>query len=110
MALPPRSVYHTWYSSPEWQAARRAQLDKQPFCQRCAARGERVKATVVNHKTPHKGDWRLFLDPLNHESVCKPCHDGLIQREETLGYRIGHDASGRPIDPSHPWNRSRRSS
>jgi 5-methylcytosine-specific restriction protein A len=109
MASVPRSVYHAWYSSPEWQAARRAQLDKAPFCERHAMRGEVVEADTVNHRTPHRGDWRLFIDPANHESVCKACHDGLIQREEARGYRIGCDADGRPIDESHPWNVARRS-
>lgn len=103
----PRAIYHQWYSRPEWQAARTKRLASVPYCERCMPRGETIKATVVNHRVPHKGDWRLFIDQSNHESVCKPCHDGLIQREETRGHRIGWDASGRPIDPDHPWNKAR---
>lgn len=59
---------------------------------------------MVNHRKPHKGDWSLFIDPDNHESVCKDHHDTLIQREEARGHVIGCDADGRPVDPSHPWN------
>jgi 5-methylcytosine-specific restriction protein A len=103
MTSVPRSVYHTWYSSPEWREARATQLAKAPTCERCASRGEIAKADTVNHRIPHKGDRRLFLEPSNHESVCKACHDGLIQREETRGYRIGCDGDGRPLDPAHPW-------
>jgi len=62
--------------------------------------------TVVNHRRPHRGDWALFIDPRNHESVCKPCHDSAIQREEKRGLScVGVDVTGRPTDPSHPWNR-----
>ena len=39
-------------------------------------------ATIVNHRTPHRGDWALFIDPANHESTCKPHHDRDIQAGE----------------------------
>ncbi|MBX3543592.1 HNH endonuclease [Chelatococcus sp.] len=71
-----------WYKTAAWQAARNAQLNSQPLCERCLPRDEIVPATVVNHRRAHQGDWSLFIDPKNHESVCKPCHDGEIQREE----------------------------
>lgn len=45
-----------------------------------------TEATVVNHRTPHRRDWALFIDPNNHESVCQPHHDGLIQPEEKRGH------------------------
>ena len=67
--------------------------------------GEIVRATTVNHRKAHEGDWALFVDPDNHESVCKECHDQVIQAEEARGFAIGNDISGRPIDPDHPWNR-----
>jgi 5-methylcytosine-specific restriction protein A len=66
---------------------------------------------VVNHRTPHKGDWSLFIDPANHQSVCKPCHDGPIQSAERTGkatIRIGYSEAtgpdGLPTDPRHPFN------
>lgn len=76
------SPWRAWYSLKAWFTARQAQLARQPLCERHLARGDVVAATVVNHRIPHRGAWALFIDPANHESVCKPCHDGDIQREE----------------------------
>lgn len=97
--------WRNWYKLKAWLVARAAQLVRQPFCERCLNRGHLTPASVVNHRTPHKGDWALFMDPGNHESSCKPCHDGEIQREEARGFVAGCDEDGRPIDPNHPWNR-----
>jgi len=78
-------------------------------CQRCDCllvtnNRHHPRAAVVNHKVPHRGDRVLFFDLENTESVCKQDHDALIQREEKRGFVIGCDDTGRPIDPSHPWN------
>jgi 5-methylcytosine-specific restriction protein A len=97
--------WRNWYKLKAWLVARAAQLAKQPLCERCLQRKRIVAATVVNHRKPHKGDWALFIDPANHESSCKPCHDGEIQQEERTGYVAGCDEHGRPLDPNHPWNR-----
>ena len=60
----------------------------------------------MNHIVPHQGDFELFHDPDNLESVCKPCHDGVIQHQEKTGKEydptIGWD--GVPVDPAHPFN------
>ncbi|MBY0299809.1 MAG: HNH endonuclease [Methylobacterium sp.] len=74
--------WRAWYGLRAWALAREAQLARAPLCERHGARGEIVPATVVNHRRPHRGEWALFIDPANHESVCKPCHDREIQREE----------------------------
>ena len=79
-------------------------------CQRCGSlviEGNRhhPRAAIANHKQPHKGDLELFFGLSNVETVCKSCHDTRIQREEARGYTIGCDATGKPIDPNHPWNR-----
>jgi 5-methylcytosine-specific restriction endonuclease McrA len=97
--------YRGWYKTPAWRAARAAQLQRQPLCERHLARGEVVAATVVNHRRRHRGDWALFIDPANHESTCKPCHDGPIQSEEVRGFSKAVDADGWPVDPAHPANR-----
>lgn len=86
---------------------RQQQLNRQPLCERHLRQGQNVPATTVNHRKPHKGDWALFVEPANHESVCKDCHDQIIQAEEVRGYAIGSDVSGRPLDPDHPWNAGR---
>ena len=78
-ARAPRRVsaaYHGWYSLPIWtDALRPQQLLRESFCRECAKRGVRTRATVVDHITPHRGDWAKFIDPANHQSLCKSCHD-----------------------------------
>src|SRR5690606_7138473 len=83
-----------------------AQLADHPLCERCEKAGRITPATVVHHRKAYKGDWPLFIDPDNHESLCAPHHDTLAQREEARGYVIGCDEAGRPVDPQHPWNRT----
>lgn len=101
-----RTAAERGYGS-KWQKARRTFLDANPLCVRCDVKGRTTVATVVNHRIPHKGDSKLFWDRKNWEPVCKPCHDGEIQREERSGFVVGSDLNGRPLDPLHPWNRSR---
>ncbi len=100
------NAWRKLYGKAAWQALRATQLATHPLCGR--HRGRAVPATVVNHRTPHKGDLALFLDPANLESVCKPCHDGPIQRAEALSFSPAVDASGFPTDPAHPANRPPR--
>lgn len=103
---PDAQAYRSWYSLAVWLRAREAQLAKQPLCELClATKPSRVTpATVVNHRIPHKGDWALFIDPANFQSICAPHHDSLVQRQERVGYDIGCDTRGRPIAADHPWN------
>lgn len=61
----------------KWREARVEFLTKHPTCTRCGA-----PATVVNHRTPHKGDRKLFWSRSNWEAVCAPCHNGPIQSYE----------------------------
>lgn len=101
-------LYRKLYNLPIWRGKhglRQQQLTKQPLCERCLKAGRITPATVVNHRTPHKGNWSLFIDPNNHESACKPHHDGDIQSEEIHGYSKAIDASGWPVDERHPANR-----
>ena len=34
-----------------------------------------VRATVVDHIIPHRGDQKLFWDQNNWQALCKSCHD-----------------------------------
>ncbi len=75
--------YHGWYLLPIWKDdLRPGQLVREPFCRECAKRGIRTPATVVDHIRPHRGDWALFIDPANHQSLCKSCHDRKTAREQ----------------------------
>ena len=74
--------YHSWYGKPIWtKRLRPEQLAREPFCRTCAAKyspsdpRHRTRATVVDHVIPFRGDWELFVNPRNHQSLCKSCHD-----------------------------------
>ena len=77
--------WRNWYKLAVWLRARQHRLSVEPLCRRCFGRGEIEAATIVNHIKAHRGDWSLFIDPANHESLCKHCHDTEVQREERGG-------------------------
>ncbi|NHZ62624.1 HNH endonuclease [Massilia sp. CCM 8694] len=85
----------------KWQQARIGYLAKHPYCVMClAAAGvseqgiEEItlacltkgmalpRATVVDHKVPHRGDMTLFWDSTKWQALCKPCHDSHAQRRD----------------------------
>ena len=74
--------YHSWYSTPTWQRLRAEHLLVEPFCRECARSGIRTRATIVDHIRPHRGDWRLFTDTTNYQSLCKFHHDQKTMREQ----------------------------
>ncbi|MBB5469359.1 5-methylcytosine-specific restriction endonuclease McrA [Paraburkholderia sp. CI2] len=92
------------YAMPQWRKLRREHLREYPHCVTCLEQGLFTDATVVDHKRPHRGSLRLFLDPSNLQSLCKPHHDSTKQWEEKRGVSAGCDADGNPLDSRHPWN------
>jgi 5-methylcytosine-specific restriction endonuclease McrA len=80
-----------WYNLAIWSRLRLMQLGRQPLCETCLAKSPSIvtAATVVHHKRAHKGDWALFIDPNNHASACKPCHDGELQAAEKTSGLLG---------------------
>ena len=58
-----------------WQRARAAYLSAHPLCVKHEAKGEVVAASVVDHIIPHRGNWTVFWDSTNWQSLCKQCHD-----------------------------------
>lgn len=77
------AVWHGWYNLPVWtDTLRPAQLLREPFCRECARLGTRTWATDVDHIRDHKGDWSLFTDPSNLESLCHSCHSRKTAREQ----------------------------
>ncbi len=66
----------------KWQKARATFLRNRPFCAACNARGLVVRATVVDHITPHRGDMAIFWDKTNWQPLCKPCHDKKTATED----------------------------
>ena len=41
----------------------------------CAAADRVTTAALVDHIVPHKGNWTLFKDPDNLQSLCRIHHD-----------------------------------
>lgn len=69
------------YGTEDWKLLRGDQLLREPFCRECARRGVRRYATDVDHIRDHKGDWAVFTDPANLESLCHSCHSRKTARE-----------------------------
>lgn len=89
--------WRDWYALPAWKHRRAEQLAEQPLCERHLRRGKVVAATVANHRTPHRGNWELFISgPL--ESVCDPCHNGEVQAEERQAARASARRQGAALD------------
>ncbi|MBP0634891.1 HNH endonuclease [Cupriavidus sp. AcVe19-6a] len=93
------------YACAAWRKLRRAHLDRHPYCEMCADLGDVVPGTVVDHRTPHRGNWTLFLDDRNLQTLCSTHHDAVKQAFEKSGLLRGADADGMPLDPAHPWYR-----
>ena len=58
---------------------------------------------IVDHKIPHKGDWKLFWRRSNWQTMHKGCHDGPKQSYERTGVMRGCDEDGVPLDAGHHW-------
>ena len=76
------AAWHGWYSLPVWtDDLRQGQLLAEPFCEECDRHGIRTWATDVDHIRDHKGDWALFTDRANLQSLCHSCHARKTMRE-----------------------------
>ena len=84
---------------------RRQHLRIEPLCRMCDQEGRTTAANTVDHIRPHNGDWSLFVDPSNLQSLCHLHHSASKQRLERRGFDVAVDDRGFPIDPRHPANR-----
>lgn len=69
-----REKTNAMYKTGRWGEKRRKHLDREPLCRICAQQGKMTPATEVDHIIPHKGDWKLFYDDSNLQSLCHKCH------------------------------------
>ena len=60
-----------------WQRYRKYFLSRYPLCNECGRAGE-----VVDHVIPHKGDYKVFWDTDNHQTLCIPCHNRKTATED----------------------------
>jgi 5-methylcytosine-specific restriction protein A len=58
-----------------WQAARARFLAAHRWCEECTRAGRRVLATVVDHRTPHRGNQALFWNEGNWSALCATHHN-----------------------------------
>ncbi len=65
-----------------WRKARKLFLEVHPLCVECLKNGRYVKATVVDHIIPHRGDPQLFWNQSNWQALCKSCHDHKTMTED----------------------------
>lgn len=93
----------------KWQAARKEFLS-QPGNQTCSC-GCGKPANTVDHEPPHRNDPVKFWDRRTWKAMAFSCHSRKTARRDG-GFGnpvqvVGCDASGRPLDPAHSWNRSK---
>ncbi len=62
-----------------WRRATRRWLSEHPFCVDC---DPPRFASVVDHIIPHRGDYNLFWDMDNWQSMCKTHHDAKTRKGE----------------------------
>jgi len=65
-----------------WRKYSRVRLKRDPLCVHCKAHGVLRTATVTDHIVPHRGDYELFWDPDNHQSLCITCHNQKTAKED----------------------------
>ena len=87
--------YDWLYHTARWRKRRLQQLRTFPLCAACLQNNHVKAATVAHHLEDHRGDYNLFFNsPL--ESLCKQCHDNIINGSKHFGYQRGCDINGKP--------------
>ena len=64
------------YSTGRWKREARSFLAMNPCCATCGK-----SSTIVDHRTPHRGDVGLFWAQVNWQSLCRRCHNAKTGRE-----------------------------
>jgi hypothetical protein len=79
-----RDPWRKWYGLAAWQNLKESKKNRNPLCERCEKEGNCVPrpAEVIHHKKDHKGNWALFIDPENLESLCKVHHDAIPKTQD----------------------------
>ena len=66
----------------KWQRERKRFLKEHPLCCKCKEEGKYVRATIVDHIEPHRGDPILFWYEENWQPLCKHHHDVKTMTED----------------------------
>lgn len=84
------------YSTERWRRERATYLARQPYCQRCTQQARLIRATVVDHSQPHRGDPVLFWDQRNWQSLCARHSNEKTAREVAQRYDRRRPAEAHP--------------
>jgi 5-methylcytosine-specific restriction protein A len=94
------------YSKQQWKRLRKVKLSLDPLCAHCLLVGLAEPAREVHHKQAiNNGGEPWDLD--NLVCLCTPCHSRATRSEQEGKQHIvkGVDPlTGKPVDPSHPFN------
>ncbi len=73
-----------WYNTVRWKRLRKYQLIREPLCRECLKQKPPIvmQAYVADHIKPHKGDYDLFYDIENLQSLCTPCHNSKTAKQD----------------------------
>lgn len=82
-----RPAWHDMYNNDRWRKARLRHLRHNPLCVECAKLGRVVTARAVDHIKSHKGDYELFWDESNYQSLCLKHHNSKTAKDESK--RVG---------------------
>ena len=82
-----KAVHTKMYNSRKWRAYSKAFRAENPLCCRCQSEGRLTPTAVTDHIVSHRGDWELFWDEVNHQPLCKRCHDRKSAKEDGGGAR-----------------------
>lgn len=70
--------------SRRWRKASKAHKAEFPLCAECERQGRVTAVAITHHKVPHNGNYELFWDPANWESICVEHHE-LEHKDERWG-------------------------
>ena len=67
--------WRAWIHSTRWRDAIEGFKAKHPLCAECERHGRVTPVYLVDHIRPHEGNYDLFWDEANWQSMCNPCHE-----------------------------------
>ena len=73
-----------WLHSTRWRRASDLHKSKHPLCAECERHGRITPVYVTDHIIAHNGNYDLFWDQSNWQSLCNSCHE-LKHRPERFG-------------------------
>ena len=65
-----------------WRKERGQFLYENPLCATCLEEGKVTAATTVDHIIPHHGEYQLFWDKTNWQSLCTYHHNEKTAKED----------------------------